>query len=167
MALNYRMTRAWGFTPAGFASYTVVTNLWDVLAKLFLPILVVPLLVLGLPVGVGLGHLMTAAVIALPVVAAGRDPHRAPTRRGPARGARGAGARAGGDHRDRRLGTDDPGHGPLHRAPVRAPRREPRGDRRRGLARVVLLAFCAERLATLVGLTPGGSGSWRWGWPGR
>jgi putative heme transporter len=68
VALNYRMTRRWGFTPAAFASYTVVTNLWDVLAKLLLPALVVPLLVLGLPVGPGPRHLMVVAVVALPVV---------------------------------------------------------------------------------------------------
>src|SRR3954449_639405 len=39
VALNYRMTRAWGFTPASFASYTVVTNFWDTVTKLFLPVL--------------------------------------------------------------------------------------------------------------------------------
>jgi uncharacterized membrane protein YbhN (UPF0104 family) len=68
VALNYRMTRTWGFAPAGFAAYTVVTNLWDVLAKLFLPLLVVPLLLRGLPVSAGLGHLMMATLIALPMV---------------------------------------------------------------------------------------------------
>jgi putative heme transporter len=71
MALNYRMTRTWGFTPTGFASYTVVTNLWDVLAKLFLPLLLVPLLLRGLPVGAGIGHLVIATVVALPVVGGG------------------------------------------------------------------------------------------------
>jgi putative heme transporter len=37
IALNYRMVRDWGFEPAAFATYTVVTNVWDVLAKLCLP----------------------------------------------------------------------------------------------------------------------------------
>ncbi|HEX5087626.1 MAG TPA: lysylphosphatidylglycerol synthase domain-containing protein [Nocardioides sp.] len=70
VALNYRMTRRWGFTPGAFASYTVVTNLWDVVSKLLLPVLVVPLLVLGLPVSAGLRHLLVGAVIALPLVGA-------------------------------------------------------------------------------------------------
>lgn len=37
MALNYRMIRSWGFTPHAFATYTVVTNVWDVLVKLCVP----------------------------------------------------------------------------------------------------------------------------------
>lgn len=52
IALNDHMTRRWGFSRAGFASYTVVTNVWDVLAKMLLPLLLVPL-VLG---GGNLGH---------------------------------------------------------------------------------------------------------------
>jgi putative heme transporter len=46
IALNYRMTRHWGFTRAQFAAYTVVTNAWDILAKVALPLLVVPPVVL-------------------------------------------------------------------------------------------------------------------------
>ena len=48
IALNYRMTRAWGFARPDFATYTLLTNLWDVLAKLALPAVLVPLvLVVG------------------------------------------------------------------------------------------------------------------------
>ena len=69
MALNYRMIRGWGFGRSQFASYTVVTNVWDVLAKLALPLLVLPLVLVGL--GPIPGHLViggTAAVAALSVV---------------------------------------------------------------------------------------------------
>ncbi|MBF4160836.1 lysylphosphatidylglycerol synthase transmembrane domain-containing protein [Nocardioides acrostichi] len=34
IALNTRMARTWGFGPREVASYTLVTNVWDVLAKL-------------------------------------------------------------------------------------------------------------------------------------
>jgi uncharacterized membrane protein YbhN (UPF0104 family) len=37
IALNYRMVRSWGFSAPAFATYTVVTNVWDVLVKLCLP----------------------------------------------------------------------------------------------------------------------------------
>lgn len=69
VALNYRMTRRWGFAPAGFAAYTVVTNLCDVLAKLTLPLALLPLVALGLPTGPGLGRAITAAAVALPALA--------------------------------------------------------------------------------------------------
>lgn len=46
IALNYRMVRAWGHDRAAFAAYTVVTNTWDVLAKLLLPLLVLPVALL-------------------------------------------------------------------------------------------------------------------------
>ncbi len=42
IALNHRMTRHWGFTNPQFAAYTIVTNAWDVLSKLALPLAVVP-----------------------------------------------------------------------------------------------------------------------------
>lgn len=38
IALNHRMTRTWGFGHRAFGVYTIVTNLWDVLAKLCLPL---------------------------------------------------------------------------------------------------------------------------------
>lgn len=37
VALNYRMVRSWGFSAPSFATYTVVTNVWDVLIKLSMP----------------------------------------------------------------------------------------------------------------------------------
>jgi len=40
MSLNYLMIRSWGFRPSAFAAYTFVTNLWVVLLKLALPVLV-------------------------------------------------------------------------------------------------------------------------------
>src|SRR4051794_39869697 len=47
VALNYRMTRWWGFDKNAFATYTVVTNAWDVLIKLALPMIAVPWLALS------------------------------------------------------------------------------------------------------------------------
>lgn len=46
IALNYRMVRAWGHERAAFAAYTVVTNICDVLAKLSLPLVALPVVVL-------------------------------------------------------------------------------------------------------------------------
>ncbi len=69
VSLNYRMTQRWGFTAAGFASYTVVTNLWNVLAKLMLPVVLLPLVLGGLPTPPGLTRTIEVAVAVLPVVA--------------------------------------------------------------------------------------------------
>lgn len=63
MALNYRMIRGWGFGRSQFASYTVVTNVWDVLTKLVLPLIVLPLVLFGL--GPVPGHLMIAGATAV------------------------------------------------------------------------------------------------------
>ncbi len=38
VALNHRMSRTWGFDNNAFAVYTIVTNLWDVWARLCLPL---------------------------------------------------------------------------------------------------------------------------------
>ena len=46
VALNYRMLQGWGFNRSQFATYTVVTNVWDVLAKLTLAAVAFPLLAL-------------------------------------------------------------------------------------------------------------------------
>lgn len=159
IALNYRMTRRWGFTPAGFASYTVVTNLWDVLTKLLLPVLVVPLLVTGLPMGPGLAHLVTAAVVILPVVGAAAAVLIAHPR---------ALGRLGWRVERVRASVAELVAGAWRRLTL-------------GMAlytflvfvllasclavagadvplKVVLLAFCVERLATMAGITPGGLG---------
>jgi putative heme transporter len=159
VALNHRMTRTWGFTSEGFASYTVVTNLWDVLAKMFLPVVVVPLLLAGLPVGSGLGHLVVATVVALPVVGgtaalliahprlAGRLGERVERVRvtvaGTVRGAWG------------RLTVGMALYTLLLFALLASCLSVTGASVGLG---VVLLAFCVERLATLVGLTPGGLG---------
>ena len=46
VALNYRMIRVWGHDRAAFATYTVITNIWDVLVKLALPLVALPVLFL-------------------------------------------------------------------------------------------------------------------------
>lgn len=47
VALNYQMARSWGFSRRAIATYTVVTNIWDVAAKLILPVILVPALIWG------------------------------------------------------------------------------------------------------------------------
>lgn len=37
VAMNFKMARSWGFSRSAIATYTVVTNVWDVLAKLCVP----------------------------------------------------------------------------------------------------------------------------------
>jgi len=46
IGLNYWMTRHWGFSKPAFTLYTLVTNLWDVMAKLALPALALAALLL-------------------------------------------------------------------------------------------------------------------------
>lgn len=70
VALNYRMIRSWGYDRSQFASYTLVTNIWDLLAKLALPLLVLPLVLIGLgplptPVLVGGAVAVVALVVLL------------------------------------------------------------------------------------------------------
>lgn len=62
VATNLTMTTAWGFSRASFAAFTLVTNLWDVLAKLALP--TVTLVVLVASGVVPSGPLRTAAGVA-------------------------------------------------------------------------------------------------------
>jgi uncharacterized membrane protein YbhN (UPF0104 family) len=159
VALNYRMTRTWGFSSTGFASYTVVTNLWDVLVKLSLPVLVIPLLLLGLPVGAGLTHVIVAAAVALPLVACAAAILIARPRALGRLGARLDGVRAL---------VADTAAGAWRRLTVGmalytvllfallASTLAVTGAR--VPVAVVFLAFCAERLATLAGLTPVGLG---------
>jgi uncharacterized membrane protein YbhN (UPF0104 family) len=74
---NLMMVRAWQFRPAAFAAFTVVTNIWDVMGKLVLP-LVALVAVLGgrdlptgtleaaaLTTGVLLGVLLSTVVLVL------------------------------------------------------------------------------------------------------
>ena len=69
VALNLRMCRAWGHPMADFVDYTVVTNVWDVLGKIFLPVLLLPLAFTGAASGDGVRRLADSA-IALPIVGA-------------------------------------------------------------------------------------------------
>lgn len=62
VALNYRMVRTWGHDRAAFATFTVVTNVWDVLAKLALPLVALP--VLWLTGSRVLGHVGGAPIAA-------------------------------------------------------------------------------------------------------
>ena len=68
VATNLAMVRAWRFRETAFAAFTIVTNIWDVLAKLLLPVVALTALVLA---GHGTGHLVrtTAAVAALLLLA--------------------------------------------------------------------------------------------------
>jgi uncharacterized protein (TIRG00374 family) len=45
ISLNYVMVRAWGYTAADFSAFTLVTNVWNVLLKLALPPLALSALV--------------------------------------------------------------------------------------------------------------------------
>jgi uncharacterized membrane protein YbhN (UPF0104 family) len=47
VVLNCRMARRWGHSATAIGTYTVVTNIWDVLAKFLLPVLALPALVLA------------------------------------------------------------------------------------------------------------------------
>jgi uncharacterized membrane protein YbhN (UPF0104 family) len=159
VALNYRMTRRWGFAPDGFVSYTVVTNLWDILAKLFLPVLVIPLLLLGLPVGIGLRHAVTAAAIALPLVGLLAGLLITHPRLAGRLGARVEHVRAqvsglvASAWRMLTLGMV------LYTLLLFLLLAACLSVTGAGVpASIVLLAFCTERLATLAGLTPGGLG---------
>lgn len=159
VALNYRMTRRWGFTPAGFAGYTVVSNVWDVVAKLVLPAVLVPVVLLGLPVPPGVRHLVLGAALALPVVVGvvalvllrPRLVARLGARIERARAVSLDVVRAGW----RRLSVGMAGYTVLLLLLLQACLVVTGA----GVPwQVVLLAFCVERLATLVGLTPGGLG---------
>lgn len=77
IGLNYAMARSWGFSRASFTLYTLVSNLWDVLAKLSLPVVAVVLLLsrdqaldsrlttAALAAGVALACVATAVAAAL------------------------------------------------------------------------------------------------------
>ncbi len=67
VAMNYRMVRGWGFSRQQFATYTIVTNVWDVLAKLVLALVALP--VLAMTSSVVQGHWFQAVVTLSVVVA--------------------------------------------------------------------------------------------------
>ncbi|WP_309504666.1 MULTISPECIES: lysylphosphatidylglycerol synthase domain-containing protein [Nocardioides] len=71
IALNYRMARTWGHSPAAIGAYTVVTNIWDVGVKVLLPILALPaLLVAASTVGATVANAVIAGVLGLGVLTA-------------------------------------------------------------------------------------------------
>lgn len=47
VALNFTMVRAWRFHKGAFATFVMVTNVWDVLSKLALPLVAVVLMTAG------------------------------------------------------------------------------------------------------------------------
>ena len=67
VALNYRMSRAWGFTGAQIGAFTVVSNAWDLLAKFVVPLLAIPALLTA--ASVADAHLLHAAVAGATVLA--------------------------------------------------------------------------------------------------
>jgi hypothetical protein len=62
VALNFKMARTWGFDARAMSRFTVVTNVWDVLAKVALPVVALPLL---LTLGIGAQPLVATAVTAV------------------------------------------------------------------------------------------------------
>jgi len=62
MSLNYAMIRSWGHAPGSFGAFTALTTMWNVVAKLALPVLAIGLLATfgELPPG----HLALGAVAA-------------------------------------------------------------------------------------------------------
>ena len=69
MSMNYVMIRAWGVESAGFAAFTLVTNLWVVLLKLSMPVLALAALwATGGPVSLATRWTALASVSALGLV---------------------------------------------------------------------------------------------------
>lgn len=68
IAVNHRMVRHWGFAAEEFAAFTVITNVWDVLVKLALPLAALPVIALA---GVSLGTTLGPALLGATVLAAG------------------------------------------------------------------------------------------------
>jgi uncharacterized membrane protein YbhN (UPF0104 family) len=177
VVLNYRMARRWGHSGTAIGTYTVVTNIWDVLAKFLLPVLALPALVLAASAASGT---VTYAVIAGALVLAGLTGLGLATLASPA-----VAARAGG-FADLVLGRWAPA-GACRNALVAFQADTSQivrtSWRRLSIGMVlytvllfglmlgcltaagaglsvaaVLAGFAVERLLTLAGLTPGGAG---------
>jgi putative heme transporter len=80
IGINYVMVRKWGFSPGQFSVYTVLSNIWNVLAKVALPCLAVTLLVVRdvpidqrILVGAIVGSAVLAIATALAIAAASSD----------------------------------------------------------------------------------------------
>ncbi len=69
VALNWAMVRSWRFHPLAFTRFTLVSNIWDVLAKLLLP--VVALLALLAGGSVATHSLRVTAALAVALLLAG------------------------------------------------------------------------------------------------
>jgi putative heme transporter len=81
IGVNYVMVRRWGFSPGEFSMYTVLSNVWSVLAKAMLPCLALTLLIVRdvsidqrIMVGavVGSALLVAVTVVALAIAASDR-----------------------------------------------------------------------------------------------
>lgn len=68
VALNCQMASRWGFTRRAVASYTVITNLWDVLAKVLLPLVLIPVVLADASVARQATHLVVVAGLTLPAI---------------------------------------------------------------------------------------------------
>lgn len=69
MSMNYVMIRAWGVESAGFAAFTLVTNLWVVLMKLAMPVLALAALwATGGPISLATRWTALASLIAFALV---------------------------------------------------------------------------------------------------
>jgi uncharacterized membrane protein YbhN (UPF0104 family) len=69
MSMNYVMIRAWGVEAAGFAAFTLVTNLWGILLKLAMPgMALVALWATGGPVSAATRWTAVVSLAALTVV---------------------------------------------------------------------------------------------------
>ena len=80
VGLNYVMARRWGFSPGQFSLFTVLSNVWTVLAKAALPCLAVGLLVArdvpidqGILVWAVVGSILIAAATGITLVIASSD----------------------------------------------------------------------------------------------
>ena len=182
IALNYRMSRGWGFTAPAIATYAVVVNLCDVMVKLFLPLALVPLVLGGhLPAPFS-GSLILSSVAGLALAGAGvigllaaREPVRQLAVLASARAR--VSRRPGRWQAAHRLLSGAGQVSTLARVTIR------RSWSRLGVGlslytlllllllaaclrtvgaevpfALVLAAFCVERLLTLVGITPAGFG---------
>lgn len=159
VALNYRMTRSWGFSWVGFASYTVVTNLWDVLARLLLAVLLLPLVLFGMPLGTGLTRVIIIVAVVL-ILAGGltsllivhpRAAARLGTRVEEVRVAAAAVVLSAWRRLSVGMALYTTLLGALLVACLDVTGAEVPWS-------ILVLGFCVERLATFVGFTPGGLG---------
>lgn len=68
VALNYRMMRAWGYSRSDVGTFTLISNVWDVLGKVVLAAVVLPwvaLVAVSLPTSMVTGSLVVATMAGL------------------------------------------------------------------------------------------------------